>query len=231
MLSNWYLQRLKRETIALTRLKSDYSRVIKSVDTDALINLRKKVGRHEPDVTYIKYLDFEKFIPISLKRVYALGLHRAKPTRILDIGTGSGFFPLVCQSFGHTAAGIDVDHYKLFNDVIEILGVDRTVGSVSAYEPLPKFPQKFDLLTAFRVAFKMQKNEHGETWFWREKEWDFFLRDAASNLLTEHSRVLLDMNREKDGRFYTPELRRYFEDHGGRISKRLIYFETMEAFR
>jgi hypothetical protein len=56
-------------------------------------------------------------------------------------------------------------------------------------------------------------------------EWEFFLDDLAK-YLAPRGRVWLELNREYDGTFYTPELREFFALRGGKIDEHKIIFNS-----
>lgn len=182
----------------------------------------------ESEIRYTKYLNLQKWIPETLERFYLLRLDQSPPLRILDIGTGTGYFPLVCEQHGHSAQGLDIDIHPVLNEVAEILGIRRKVWTINAFEPLPNLDTRFDLVTAFMVCF----NQHNQPGLWQAAEWEFFLTDLATNHLSDHGRVVLWLNRERKTKaWYTPELRQFFLERGARVRHRAVEFPNLDSFR
>ena len=76
---------------------------------------------------------------INLQRVRDLGLDYAPPSRILDIGCGTGYFLYISKLLGHDVLGLDVDDFPMFRELTELLRVQRTIGRIEAFQPLPNF--------------------------------------------------------------------------------------------
>ena len=75
----------------------------------------------------------------ALYSAYELGLHRARPRRVLDLGTGCGYFPYICNYFGHTAVTADLDDVPMYNEITQFLRLDRRVLSIRAFEEVARF--------------------------------------------------------------------------------------------
>jgi hypothetical protein len=101
------------------------------------------------------------------------------------------------------------------------------VVRITAFEKLPDFGCRFNAVTAFAVSF----NNHDRPDLWGPKEWLFFLKDVADNQTTADGRVLMKLNRERDGSYYSDELRKFFRQHGGFVEGERVYFASMAPFR
>ena len=128
---------------------------------------------------------------------------------MLDIGTGFGYFPYICEFFGNYAVAIDVPDHLLFNKVTQFLKVKKIPHRIEPFQPLPNFDQKFDLVTAFQVAF----NWYDRTKPWEEKEWSFFLEDIFTNILKENGEIAFEMN-------YDPVYRNWLSEGARRALKK-----------
>ena len=229
-----FLQWLSLKAIMLIRFNKDFHSIMKTIDMNRFKVLQEKYDLPHRKGSGIKYLNISEYIPVHLKRAYSLNLHNAKPLNILDIGTGPGYFPHICNHFGHKTMSIDLGDIPVYNDAISFLKIDRKVWTVKAFEKLPDFGKKFDLITAFRVVFN---NHSRPSDVWGVDEWEFFLKDLTHNLLTENGRVFLDLNAEKarahlllHGRF-DDALLKFFIEHGAEINYSQVYFKSMEKFR
>ncbi|MBY0456079.1 MAG: hypothetical protein K2V38_01945 [Gemmataceae bacterium] len=172
---------------------------------------------------YSKYLDIEPVMRRALYSAYELGLHRSPPLRVLDLGTGCGYFPYICKYFGHTAVAVDLDEVPMYREVVDCLGVDRRVCRISAFERLPDIGPRFDVVTALAVCF----NNHDQPDLWGPDEWLFFLKDLADNQLTAGGRLLMKLNQESDGSYADERLSAFFRRCGATVAGERVYFASL----
>ncbi len=128
-----------------------------------------------------------------------LKLNESQNLDILDIGTGSGFFPYICNLYGHYAESCDERYVLPWEEGYRHLKIDpvnylfeknKSVGNI--------FNKKFDLIVSFRSFIGTTKN-----WFpkndvdiWNIDEWKFFLKDCSAHLLkNNNSRIFFSCNR------------------------------------
>src|ERR1017187_1428023 len=74
--------------------------ILRLVDYNTMAELTKEYGERKPNPGS-KFLDFQRFIPKNVGRAVKLNLHRAARLRILDIGSGPGYFMLIARHLGH----------------------------------------------------------------------------------------------------------------------------------
>lgn len=189
------------------------------IDQKRLRALQAQHGSPPPDAPedwrhYTKYLDLEKYLKLNIKRVQDLDLHRSAPLDILDIGCGAGFFLFIAQTNGHRGLGLDTGGIPIFDDLVELLGIDRVITRVSAFQSLPDMPRKFDLITAFSTAFQGGK----KTWRWSAAEWEFLLNDLAKHL-KPGGRIFFGLNPVYEGDYYTPEIYDLFIRLGATVER------------
>ena len=199
--------------------------LLAQLDPERLRQAQARYGTLPPDAPelwrhYAKYLDVERHVRQNIRRAQDLNLHRAPRLSLLDIGCGGGFFLFVAQALGHRALGIDVAGIPAFDELVDLLGVERVVHKVTAFERLPDFGRKFDLVTSFATAFHGGKEDD---WRWPAEAWEFFLRDLKERL-NPGGRVFFELNAAYGGNYYTPEIRRVFEEQGGRIERGSVLF-------
>ena len=172
-----------------------------------------------------KFLDVKTFLPTTINRAHFIGLHQSKGLQILDIGTGVGYFPVVCKYYGHSALAVDRDGNQVFEDVTKWLGVDRRSWEIKAFHPMPNFGQRFDLITAFMVNF--DRWEPPDYKPWGTEEWTFFLSDLAHNHLKECGRLVLLLNGHT---LKVSSVMRFFSQKGARISGCWVDFKNLNSF-
>jgi SAM-dependent methyltransferase len=196
-------------------------RFLRHIDQAALSEL---AARHAsellPGQNWTKYFDARRWLKLNIRRAQDIGLDRARrPLRVLDVGSGAGYFLFVCRELGHSGIGLDVAEPVFYGKIFQQLGLERVVWRVEAREPLPETllaGGKFDLITAFSIAFNGHKSAH----VWGPPEWDFLLNDLRDRFLIPGGRIYFDLNPEYDGTFMTPELRAFFLRRGAQIDRR-----------
>lgn len=202
-------------------IKSDTA-IVKEVSGNAdFMGIVARETVENPGVALQKYLNFDAYIRAYYKDAQMLGLDSEPPRRILDIGTGVGYFPYICAALGNTATAIDVDDYPVYNATTAALGIDRYVHRIKAFEPLPALPTKFDLITAFAICF----NNHKEPALWGVDEWRFFLRDLASNYLAPGGKLFFRFNVENDGAFGRPDIPEMLRSSGAVVVGNDVRFD------
>ena len=198
------------------------SRFLRHVDQPAMAEL---AARHEsallPGENWTKYFEAERWLKLNIRRAQDIGLDRSRkrPLRVLDLGSGAGYFLFVCRELGHTGIGLDVAEPVFYGDIFRQFGLKRIVEPIRPYHPLPETlleDGKFDLVTAFSIAF----NGHKSAALWGPAEWAFLLDDIRDHLLLPGGRIYFDLNPEYDGSFMTPELRELFLRRGAKIDRR-----------
>ena len=199
--------------------------LLAKIDPAKLRALQAEHGAPPPDAPpgwrhYAKYLELEKYLRLNIRRVQDLNLHRSPPKEILDIGCGGGFFLFVAQDQGHTGLGFDTGDIPVFDGLVDLLGVERVVYKIEAFEPLPDFGRKFDLITAFSTAF------HGgreDSWRWGPKEWEFLVADLERHLKPA-GQIFFGLNPAYQGNYYTPEILEVFLRRGAAVERENVLF-------
>jgi len=199
-------------------------RLLDDIDWLQFKDLRHKYPYRPGSPQINRFEDIVYWIDINVERAQDLWLDRTPPLRLLDLGSGAGYFLYVCKHFGHDVLGFDTDIEPLFGATTELLGVPRIVGRIERLTPLPEFGRKFDLVTAHRICFhRVGKVREGVEW--SPADWEFFINDVRTRFLTPSGRLLLDFNPRPDGSsFFSPQLRAFFVSQGARIfrSKALL---------
>ena len=198
--------------------RADQDPFLAKIDMNRLRDIQQRHA--DSTARYSKYADVPHWLEINLPRLRELKLDHSQPRQILDLGCGAGFFLFLAKQFGHRGFGVDVADYPLSNELIDLFGVERVSWRIRAFEPLPNFGRKFDLITAFSAAFNRNADE---TRGWTADEWEFFLNDLDRHL-DRGGQILLELNSGKDGRYLLPEIRDFFEKRGARVDGERVYF-------
>jgi hypothetical protein len=208
------------------RIDRTVNSILKTIDMEQFQKFQVKYRDVDPAPGYSKYLDIRYWLRDNLNYVYRLKLNRSTSLKILDLGTGCGYFPYLCQYFGHSVVTVDMDEIPMYSEITGFLKLHRKIWKIKAFEKLPDFNTRFDLITAFAICF----NNHNRPGLWGVDEWSFFLIDLATNQLTESGRIFLKLNAERENGFYDDQLLNYFTRMGAKIDGRYIYFDSLKAF-
>lgn len=131
---------------------------------------------------YAKFFDLEKFFRYHLRLVRLIGLDvEQEPKRVMDIGCGSGIFLHICQAYGHSGLGIEVDS-EMYLEMAKVLDVELRSSPIIAFQEQPADITGFDWITAIAIKFDRLDWGPQSAEQWRLEEWQFFLRDMALRL-------------------------------------------------
>jgi SAM-dependent methyltransferase len=198
--------------------------IIKEIDSAGFAQIREKFSVPGELTHWPKYLDADRWLRLNIRRAQELRLTaRPRPLRILDLGSGAGWFLLVARHLGHSGVGLDIPDPPMYGELFELFGLKRMVWEIKAYEPLPDLGERFDMVTAFSICF----NGHKRSDLWTSKEWTFFLDDLQKRFLRPGGEIFLGMNPEEDGSFYTSALRQFFIERGAQIDRAKVWFKKV----
>lgn len=190
------------------------------IDQKRLSDIQK---RHASSTShYARYADAEHWLKRNLPRICRLNLDRSSPKQILDLGCGAGFFLFIAKQFGHVGIGVDVGHHEVCNELLDLFDVECQVWRIKAFEMLPDFGRRFDLITAFSTAFHRSPDK---TVAWGADEWNFFLDDLFGRQLRPGGEIFFDINSGKDKKLFPPVVRQLFADRGAEIDGELVWWK------
>ncbi|MEO6969660.1 MAG: hypothetical protein ABI217_02050, partial [Chthoniobacterales bacterium] len=140
--------------VILTRqflFRLEVERIIESIDSAQFQAIHDRYAVEDPGGGWRKYLELDRWIRINLRRVEDLELDWGRRKSVLDLGSGAGYFLHICHWLGHRTLGLDIDDVPMFGEMFRALGLERVISRVEAFQPLPAFDRKFDLITAFMI--------------------------------------------------------------------------------
>jgi len=116
-----------------------------------------------------------RWIQEKLSVALWLGLDTAPKKRILDLGTGAGWFIYVARKLGHECYGTDILNRPEYEAGYNFLGID-ILGELTYPMQKMNLDGKFDYITTMR-SFLGQRPQA-----WSKEEWKFFLKDMDDHL-------------------------------------------------
>lgn len=192
---------------------------IDAIDREGFEKIRARHEQPGEKVNPKKYLNLETWMGTNVKRVRDHRIRKAPPRlRILDIGSGSGYFLHILKCLGHDVTGMDIDTEPVFRETFALLKIPRVIFRIEPFQPLPDIGEPFDVVTAHMTCF----NRRADDTHWGREEWEYFLDDLCRHL-KPGGRVELDLNPLRDGRHMEPELKRYFLSLGASVDRRKVY--------
>jgi len=191
---------------------------IDSVRFDAVAQTHRERG----DPIRQKYLELDTWLGRHLTHAEALGLFDGRPRRMLDIGTGNGYFPFVAARLGHDVVATDVDTVPLYDDLVALVGIRRVVHAVRTFRLLPDFGGRFDVVTAFNTVF----DRIDETRTWTPREWDFFLHDIRDHQLRPEGEIVLKLNPNRERIHDSRSLATFFRSLGGDVALPFVHLRV-----
>ena len=195
--------------------------LMRELDHGKLDAIRTRHSIPNPGIRIEKYLEMEKWLATNIRRVLNIGLDFQPPRRVLDLGSGAGYFLHICNRLGHDVLGLDMHDRNAawYGEMLEIFGVRRVMWRIDPFVPLPDLGAPFDYVCSFMVCF----NRHICPDIWKVEEWRFFLDDLKTRL-KPGAIVWFELNPTPDGTHYTPELKAFFESRGAIVDgKRLVW--------
>ncbi|MEM7049437.1 MAG: methyltransferase domain-containing protein [Acidobacteriota bacterium] len=175
----------------LSRVAGDYRALVEAMPADRLERIEATFLQSGETLGKAKYLTKRNaYLRRSLSRAIGLGLHRGPRRRILDLGSGAGYFLRVCEHFGHHAVGLDLPPtadepaedqrtHRLYAELIAAFELERVFHRILPRQPLPAtLAGPYDLITANQASFH---------YFRLETPWGFrglarLLRGSAATL-------------------------------------------------
>jgi hypothetical protein len=214
----------------MTKLSPDEAAAVSSLQSRLDRSALEAIGMHETRPTMRKYLDVDKWFPVMWGHAREVGLVEGPPLRILDIGTGPGYFPYICRSLGHDCIGLDRPGFPFYERIRDLVETTVVYHRIEPFEPLPPFPQKFDLVTAFRCPFN---TVWAERRLFTIEEWAFFVDDLRGNALSRGGSFFMKMNAKYDfdgPKLGDPALMALFSSRGGNLTERgqRIHFRSAQ---
>jgi SAM-dependent methyltransferase len=200
----------------------DAKRILATIDAAEIARITEHYPRRPGARKTNAWQDAAYWIDINVRRAQNLWLDHSAPLRILDLGSGAGYFLYVCRFLGHSGLGLDLDDDPFFGAMTKYFKVPRVIWQIDPGTPLPDLGEKFDLVTGHRVCFHRITRDENDVWKeWTPADWKFFIHDIRARFLKPRGRLLLEFLPRSDGSsFFTPELRAFFESQGARIFRR-----------
>ena len=152
---------------------------------DSIVFSKSATALKESIEDYAQYVPpLEKKLSEKVAAINYLKLQDRSNLKILDIGTGCGHFPQLCNSLGHSATGTEIPESILtLNSLHQIYNLEVFELTIERQKYF-KLPQKYNLITLFRTVF-----DHN----WDFEDWKF-LKENLSDFLEPGGEIFLKTN-------------------------------------
>lgn len=184
--------------------------MLAGIDLKRLAAIKAKYGPPSGEHDVRKYLDQTSWVCHYLKIAMSLGLHKKRGLKILDIGSGPGYFPYVCHSLGHKVVAVDAPDNGLYDALIKLFAVQRMDHEIAPRSPLPDFGMRFDLITAMDIRFDLE----GDDGMWNRRDWETFLSNLSHHQLAQGGNIHLTFTERSGDRAFSPDVRDMFDQIG-----------------
>ncbi len=198
------------------------SSLLEKIDQDRLREIQARYPASPQNAT--KYTDIRHWLKLNIARAQDLKLNQSPSQEILDLGCGGGFFVFICRALGHRALGLDKEGFPVFRELVDLLGIERKMWEIEAFQPLPPFDRQFDWITGFSTAF----NRNADHSIWGPEEWSFFLQDLTKHL-RPGGQMFFGLNPAFNGWYYSDDLRDFFVKAGAIVERERIFFPHAPA--
>jgi hypothetical protein len=115
-----------------------------------------------------------------------LNLNKGPKKRIIDLGTGAGWFVYYCRLLGHECYGTDILNRPEYEAGYDFLGIE-VLGDLTRPMEKMNLDGKFDYITTMRSFIGQRPNA------WSKDEWKFFFEDMYDHLNDEGA-LYIDCN-------------------------------------
>ena len=158
-------------------------------------------------------------------------LRRDGGARLLDLGTGPGYFLLTCREIGIDGYGVDIED-PIFGDLAQAIGADRRIMRVTPELPDLTVDARFDLVTGFQIAFENTYVRTEEPQ-WSADQWRQFLRRLCFDVLSDSGRLILTGVRPciPSSPYYCAESDTVLRAAGASVRKGVVELRNSEVVR
>ena len=91
--------------------------LVRELESKGFEQIRAKYANPDDQKGWPKYVDAAHRLELAIKQARFLQLDRRKPLRLLDIGSGAGYFLFVCKRLGHSVMGLDLDWPPMYSEI------------------------------------------------------------------------------------------------------------------
>jgi hypothetical protein len=210
--------------------------VEKHFDTSELDRLKEKYFIDDATIRTTKDCEKyfkRKYIIIKLEHIIRLGLHRKERCNVLDLGSGFGWFSLLCKLLGHTPYCIDAHppiSAEFYHESIELFGLKRQLHTILPFQPLPDMPMKFDVVVALQVCFNLYKKHYD----WGVGEWAYLIYDLEKRCCNKDFVFYIEFNLHSTDRHhglhYSDILKQWLEENNFKFynNNKIVIYQSSD---
>tara|TARA_X000000368_G_scaffold392767_1_gene357857 strand:+ start:38492 stop:39208 length:717 start_codon:yes stop_codon:yes gene_type:complete len=211
-----FLKILSISKLSFLKICFDYLSIKKDIANKH--NFIKIIPNTNDTETYEKYFFLRNnFIQHSLIRTLELDLHKESKLSILDIGTGAGYFPYICNFYGNSVECLDIAGNEFYDLSTDALSLKKYHHEIMFSKKLP-IDKKYDLICAYMICF----NGHKTKALWGIHEWSVFLKQIIQKNLKDEGKIFLSFNLEDDDLPFSNDLKKFFNSFSKSFSENEI---------
>lgn len=183
--------------------------MLAGIDLRRLAAIKARYGQATSEHDVRKYLNQTEWICHNLKIAMSLGLHHKRGLRILDLGSGAGYFPFVAARLGHLVKSVDEPDNGIYDALTRLYDVHRVEHVIEARTPLPDMG-RFDLVTGLEMRFDMRDGRSA----WNRADWETFLSNLSHHQLAPEGSIHLTLTERNGDSALPADVRDLFESIG-----------------
>ena len=220
-----FLKILSISKFSFLKIFFDYLSIKKDIaNKHNFIKMIPNTGNTE---TYEKYFFLRNnFIQHGLVRALELDLHKKSKLSILDLGTGAGYFPYICNFYGNFAECLDIAGNEFYDHSTDALKLKKYHHEITYNQKLP-VDKRYDLICAYMICFNGHKTEA----LWGVQEWSVFLKQVVQKNLKDGGKIFLSFNLEDDGQPFSQDLKKFFNSFSKSFSANEILISNNKGLK
>ena len=121
--------------------------MVRRLESKGFERIRSRYANPDDKKGWPKYVDAGHRLELAIKQARSVHLDRRKPLRVLDVGSGAGYFLFVCKQLGHSVMGLDLDWPPMYAETFEMMEMPRCVWRIEPFQPLPDLGNRFDFFS------------------------------------------------------------------------------------
>ena len=208
-----------------SRIEVIFHDLTANIDPNVFADKLRPFWEPLPGAASAKYLALETWLREAILRYLISNDGINASGKVVDLGSGAGYFLWVCREHGHEVMGLDIFDDPLYDAFFEFFSLPRIEYRIEALRPIYDFGGNASLITAFMTCFDRFPNGRP----WDTSAWTFFLSDIRERL-QPGGRLVIKFNADLESGFlYLPAIAQLFSSHKRYRSRALLDYVFFDA--